>query len=175
MCDYGACTGGIAERGWGLWAVEELASGAFIGYVGLQIPRPDLPLSPCVEIGWRLAHAYWRRGYATEAARGALQVAFERLALPEIVSFTAVPNLRSEAVMQRLGMVADGVFEHPSLPPGHALRLHKLCRLGRAHAASSVPAPPPGSGSALSRSDIASRISRRCCAGVSSACSSERM
>jgi RimJ/RimL family protein N-acetyltransferase len=126
------CTGGIAERGWGLWAVEELASGAFIGYVGLQIPRPDLPLSPCVEIGWRLAHAYWRRGYATEAARGALQVAFERLALPEIVSFTAVPNLRSEAVMQRLGMVADGVFEHPSLPPGHALRLHKLYRLGRA-------------------------------------------
>ena len=123
---------GIAERGWGLWAVEERACGAFIGFVGLSVPRADLPFSPCVEIGWRLAHAYWGCGYALEAARGALRVGFERVGLAEIVSFTAVPNLRSEAVMKRLGMTPDGVFEHPALPPGHALRLHKLYRLGRA-------------------------------------------
>ena len=123
---------GIDERGWGFWAVEERASGAFVGFVGLSIPRPDLPFSPCVEIGWRLAQQYWGKGYAQEAARGALRVGFEHLGLEEIVSFTAVPNLRSEAVMKRLGMTADGVFEHPALPEGHALRLHKLYRLGRA-------------------------------------------
>lgn len=122
---------GFDERGWGLWAVEERASGAFIGFVGLSIPRPDLPFSPCVEIGWRLARAFWRRGYATEAARGALRVGFERLALPEIVSFTAAPNLPSEAVMMRLGMVADGTFEHPGMAAGHPLRLHTLYRLSR--------------------------------------------
>jgi RimJ/RimL family protein N-acetyltransferase len=123
---------GIAERGWGFWAVEERSCGAFLGSVGISVPGADLPFSPCVEIGWRLAHAHWGRGYALEAARGALCVGFERLGLPEIVSFTAVPNLRSEAVMRRLGMMADGVFEHSALPAGHALRPHKLYRLGRA-------------------------------------------
>ncbi|SCK45858.1 Protein N-acetyltransferase, RimJ/RimL family [Variovorax sp. HW608] len=123
---------GIDERGWGLWAVQERESGAFVGFVGLSVPRPDLPCSPCVEVGWRLARAHWGKGYAQEAARGALHVGFERLGLPELVSFTAVPNLRSEAVMQRLRMTADGVFEHPALPEGHPLRPHKLYRLGRA-------------------------------------------
>lgn len=49
------CAEGIARRGWGLWAAEERASGALIGCVGLNVPRPDLPFSPCVELGWRLA------------------------------------------------------------------------------------------------------------------------
>lgn len=123
------CAEGIVQRGWGFWAVEERARGAFIGCVGITVPRPDLPFSPCVEVGWRLAQRYWGQGYALEAARGALRVGFERLALSEIVSFTAVPNLRSEAVMKRLGMTSDGVFAHPALPVGHALRLHKLYRL----------------------------------------------
>ena len=65
----------------------------------------------------------WRRLAAP------LGVGFERLALTEIVSFTAVSNLKSEAVMKRLGMTPDGVFEHPGLPLGHAQRLHKLYRL----------------------------------------------
>ncbi|MBB3177461.1 GNAT family N-acetyltransferase [Variovorax sp. Sphag1AA] len=121
----------IDERGWGLWAVEERASGNFIGFVGLSIPRPDLPCSPCVEVGWRLAPAFWGKGYALEAARAALCVGFERIGLQEIVSFTAALNLRSEAVMQRLGMRADGVFENPALPEGHPLRPHKLYRLDR--------------------------------------------
>ncbi|MBO9512901.1 MAG: GNAT family N-acetyltransferase [Variovorax sp.] len=122
----------IDERGWGLWAAEERASGVFIGFVGLGVPRADLPFSPCVEIGWRLARAHWGKGYALEAARASLCIGFERLGLSEVVSFTAAANLRSEAVMQRLGMRAEGVFEHPALPEGHALRTHKLYRLGRA-------------------------------------------
>ena len=126
------CAEGVAQRGWGFWVAEERASRAPIGFVGLNVPGPDLPFSPCVEIGWRLAHAFWGRGYATEAARAALRVGFERLDLPEVVAFTAVPNLPSEAVMQRLGMRPDGVFQHPALPPGHALRPHKLYRLQRA-------------------------------------------
>ncbi|MDR2186964.1 MAG: GNAT family N-acetyltransferase [Azonexus sp.] len=119
-------------RGWGFWAVEERASGAFVGFAGLGVPPVALPFSPCVEIGWRLASAYWGKGYAHEAARAALRVAFERLALPEVVAFTALPNQRSERLMQRLGMTADGVFEHPALPVGHRLRPHKLYRLSRA-------------------------------------------
>ena len=68
--------------------------------------------------------------YATEAAREALRFGFEVLDLPEVVSFTATANLRSQALMQRLGMVRDvqGDFAHPALPVGHRLRAHVLYR-----------------------------------------------
>ena len=123
----------IAENGWGLWAVEHKASGEFTGFTGLNVPLATLPFSPCVEIGWRFARQWWGQGLATEAARGALQVGFERLGLAEIVAFTAVGNLRSAAVMERLGMHEDkaGAFDHPSVPEGNALRRHRLFRIGR--------------------------------------------
>ncbi len=122
----------IAERGWGFWAVEVKATGAFAGFTGLHVPKPDLPFMPCVEIGWRLLPEFWGRGFATEAAREALRVGFETLGLAEIVSFTAVSNTRSWAVMERLGMTRDeATFEHPTVPEGHVLREHYLYRLGR--------------------------------------------
>lgn len=123
----------IAEKGWGFWAVEDKASGQFIGFTGLNVPMSALPFSPCVEIGWRFAHHAWGRGFASEAARGALQVGFERLGLDEIVAFTGAGNLRSAVVMERIGMTEDvhGAFDHPAVPEGHALRRHRLYRIGR--------------------------------------------
>jgi RimJ/RimL family protein N-acetyltransferase len=122
----------IAERGWGLWVVEVKTTGDFAGYVGLHVPRPELPMMPCVEIGWRLARGFWGRGYATEAAREVLRVGFEGLGLDEIVSFTAVGNTRSWAVMEQLGMVRDAdTFEHPLVEEGSPLRTHVLYRIAR--------------------------------------------
>jgi RimJ/RimL family protein N-acetyltransferase len=122
-----------AEAGFSNWAVELLSSGEFIGFVGLSVPRRQLPFSPCVEIGWRLARPHWGQGFASEAAREALRFGFERLALSEIVSFTALANLRSRAVMERIGLRnAYQDFEHPGVPEGHALRLHCLYRLTQA-------------------------------------------
>lgn len=124
------CEALIEERGWGFWAVELKGNGQFIGFVGLNIPVVELPFSPCVEIGWRLARPFWGKGYATEAAKAALQVGFETLALPEIVSFTALTNIRSQAVMARLGMQRNRVtFEHPGVPLESELREHCLYRL----------------------------------------------
>ncbi len=129
----------FASQGWSNWATEVKASGEFIGFVGLSVPRRPLPCSPCVEVGWRLAHAHWGFGYACEAARGALAIGFERLGLSEIVSFTAIGNLRSRAVMERIGMSnANEDFEHPGVPKGHTLRLHCLYRLQRADWCESV-------------------------------------
>jgi len=120
----------IAERGWGFWVVETKSENEFIGFVGLHIPTSELPFSPCVEVGWRLAAKHWGNGFATEAARGALCVGFEQLGLPEIVSFTSVINLRSRAVMVKLGMRETAeIFEHPNVPVGNALRQHCLYRL----------------------------------------------
>lgn len=121
----------IAEHGWGFWACELKSNGIFIGFVGLNTISDDLPIAPGVEIGWRLDKAHWRHGYATEAARGALKFGFETLGLAEIVAFTAVPNIPSRAVMERLGMQRDpATFEHPRVPPG-PLKTHVLYRLSR--------------------------------------------
>lgn len=126
------CAGAIAERGWGLWAAEVPGVAPFIGFIGLAVVGPGLPCPDAVEIGWRLDLPYWGRGYATEGARAALRFAFDVLALPEIVSFTAVVNRRSQAVMERLSMHRDPqLFEHPRCPEGSAIRAHVLYWLGR--------------------------------------------
>ena len=119
----------IDERGWGFWAVEEEASGLFIGFVGLHTPSNELPFSPCVEVGWRLAKSYWGQGYATEAAHAAIRFAFEQLHLTELVAFTAMANLKSRAVMQRIGMQFVSEFDHPNVPVESGLRRHVLYNL----------------------------------------------
>jgi RimJ/RimL family protein N-acetyltransferase len=101
--------------------------------VGLTVPDFKAHFTPCVEIGWRLAHEHWGRGYATEAALAALDFGFQRLGLAEIVSFTVPANRRSRGVMERIGMTrtpADD-FDHPYLPDGHPLRRHVLYRATR--------------------------------------------
>jgi RimJ/RimL family protein N-acetyltransferase len=120
----------MLNQGWGIWATEIKTTQEFIGVVGLNRPVPELPCSPCVEVAWRLAFPYWGYGYATEAAKGALQVGFDKLHLPEIVSFTALQNRRSRAVMERLKMrEMPETFLHPSLPPDHPLAEHCLYKL----------------------------------------------
>ncbi|WP_286936020.1 GNAT family N-acetyltransferase [Achromobacter sp. UBA4530] len=123
---------GIDEHGWGFWAVEAPGVAPFIGFVGIKPLAPTLPFAPGVEIGWRLAQPFWGRGYASEAADAALRVGFEQVGAEEIVAFTATDNVRSRAVMDRLGMAAEpGCFDHPAVPAGHPLRAHVLYRLGR--------------------------------------------
>ncbi|WKD49653.1 GNAT family N-acetyltransferase [Microbulbifer spongiae] len=120
----------IEEYGWGFWALELKESGEFLGFVGIKPVPDDLPFAPAVEIGWRLAHPHWGKGYATEAARASLAVAFERLQLAEVASFTALPNLRSQRVMERLGMQRDAlVFAHRQVPAESPLSRHCLYRL----------------------------------------------
>jgi RimJ/RimL family protein N-acetyltransferase len=116
----------IARQGWGLWAVERREDGAFLGFTGLKAVPGGVPFAPAVEVAWRLARHAWGAGYASEAARAALAHGFEALKLPEIVSFTATVNLRSQAVMQRIGLTRreDLDFDHPALPKGHRLERH---------------------------------------------------
>jgi RimJ/RimL family protein N-acetyltransferase len=122
----------IDDTGWSNWAVEHVESGTFMGFVGLSVPRRALPFTPCVEIGWRLAKAFWGRGFATEAATSVLRLGFERLKLDEIVSFASLINQPSRAVMERIGMVNSGEdFDHPALPEGSELRRHCLYKITR--------------------------------------------
>jgi RimJ/RimL family protein N-acetyltransferase len=126
-------TANFDQRGYGLWAVEEQGGAPFLGYVGLTVPRFEMPFSPCVEIGWRLAFEHWGKGYAREAAAAALDFGFEILNLDEVVSYTATGNRRSWRVMEAIGMTRrpEEDFNHPALPDGHALQRHVLYRLPR--------------------------------------------
>ncbi len=116
----------IDEHGFGLWAVERREDGVFLGFTGLMTLRDSNPLAPGVEAGWRYARHAWGHGYATEAARAAMDDGFARLGLAQIVAFTATTNLPSQAVMARLGMTRrpDLDFNHPMLPPGDPLERH---------------------------------------------------
>lgn len=120
---YERLRGIIHEQGWGLWAVACPGVSDFIGFIGLSRPRFTAHFTPCVEIGWRLASEYWGKGYATEGAKACLEYGFNTLKLPEIVSFTAVSNVRSQQVMQRIGMVHNPQddFDHPLLAKDHPL------------------------------------------------------
>lgn len=122
----------IDQRGWGNWAVEIPGICRFAGFVGLSSPADWHPCAGNVEIGWRLDSRYWKQGYATEAASEVLGFAFGKLAIQEVVSFTAKSNTPSIAVMQRIGLRWNGeTFEHPRIAEDDPLRHHVVYRLSR--------------------------------------------
>lgn len=122
---------GFAEHGYGPWALEVKGGSAFIGFCGIWQPSFTAHFTPCTEVGWRLAHEAWGRGYATESAEAALAYGFDALGLTEIVAYTGPDNLRSRRVMERLGMSRDPAddFDRPPLTEGAAARPHVLYRL----------------------------------------------
>ena len=97
----------IARDGFGKWALRRKDDGAFLGLCGVSPIFPALPPAPGLEIGWRMVRAAWGHGYATEAARAALQDIFARTDAAEVISFTLPSNARSLAVMARLGLTRD--------------------------------------------------------------------
>jgi RimJ/RimL family protein N-acetyltransferase len=121
------------ELGYGFWAVEVPDVAPCIGFIGLDQETFDAPFTPAVEVGWRLARAYWGSGYATEGAHAALRFGFGIVGLAEIVSYTTPGNVRSRHVMEKIGMTRDPAddFDHPNVAEGHPLRPHVLYRISR--------------------------------------------
>jgi ribosomal-protein-alanine N-acetyltransferase len=124
----------FVRLGFGLWAVEIAGVAEFVGFVGLSEPTFTAHFTPAVEVGWRLARAFWGYGYASEAAAASVAFGFGSARLDEIVSFCVPENRRSRRVMERLGMTNDAAddFDHPRVPIGHRCRRHVLYRLERA-------------------------------------------
>jgi RimJ/RimL family protein N-acetyltransferase len=123
----------IAEHGYGFWAVEIPGVTEFAGFTGISAPGFPVPFPDCVEIGWRLAVAYWGKGYATEAARASLAYGFDALGFGDIVACTVPSNTASRGVMEKLGMThaPEHDFDHPAVEPRHPLRPHVLYHIRR--------------------------------------------
>lgn len=122
-----------ADKQFGPYAVEIPNQTTFAGFVGLWEVSFEAKFTPCIEIAWRMAPAYWGNGYVTEAACAVIHQAFSSSSIREIVSFTVPANTRSWRVMERIGMERDleGDFEHPNVVEGSPLRQHMLYRLTR--------------------------------------------
>ena len=121
----------IARHGFGFFAAEIRDTAEFAGFIGIAHVPFQAHFTPANLNRWRLAEDYWNRGLATEGAAAIVKYGFGSLGLSQIVSFTAVANLRSRRVMEKLGMTHDVAddFDHPHLPDGHTLRRHVLYRL----------------------------------------------
>lgn len=123
-----------ADRSFGLWAVERRDTSEFIGFVGLSVPGWQAAFTPCVEVGWRLGKHHWGNGFAPEAAIAALAWGFANVDPPDdqIVSFATEANVKSQRVMEKIGMIRDleSDFDHPLLPDW-VDRRHVLYRINR--------------------------------------------
>ncbi|MFF7197259.1 GNAT family N-acetyltransferase [Streptomyces sp. NPDC008079] len=112
------------DEGFGLFAVELLASGELAGFTGLSVPTFLPEVLPAVEIGWRLGRQFWGQGYASEAAHATLEFALQDRGLDRVISIAQLGNDASENVMRKLGMVPDRTTTHPV--SGRPVRVHAI-------------------------------------------------
>jgi RimJ/RimL family protein N-acetyltransferase len=124
----------IAEHGFGYWAAERKADGRLVGAIGMMIAGPQGPLAAgAIELAWRVSPDAQGSGLATEGAAACRDWAFANLDAPELVAITSATNVRSQAVMTKIGMVRDPSrdFDHPRLAEDHPLRRHVFYSMSR--------------------------------------------
>ncbi len=125
---YMACEAGHWHlRGYGMWALEEKATGDMVGFCGLWHPGDW----PEIELGWSLFRPARGQGFATEAAKGARFWAYETLGLKTLVSYIDPENEPSKRVAKRLGAsyeqtitlrdTSAEVYRHPAPDGAHAV------------------------------------------------------
>lgn len=126
-------TAHIAEHGFGFWGAERKSDGRLVGAIGLMVMGEDLPTPGAIELGWRLHPDAQGQGLATEGAMAARDWAFRELGVDQVMAITAETNLRSQAVMRKLGMIHDPArdFDHPRLAADHPLRRHVFFSIRR--------------------------------------------
>lgn len=122
----------IENKHLGFFAAELKISKELIGFIGLKEVPDNLPFAPAIEIGWRLAQQFWGQGLASEGALACLEYGFKTLGIESVVSMTPCTNLKSERLMQRIGMCnSKQNFIHPTITPNGSLAEHVLYRINK--------------------------------------------
>ena len=114
----------LRGEGLGFWAVERRDDGAMLGFCGLKRGDAHNPIAGDIEAGWIIDRPYWRQGYALEAMVAAFDWGWAHFDAARIVAITSAINLKSQALMARLGMarLAEGDFDHALIAEGDPLR-----------------------------------------------------
>jgi RimJ/RimL family protein N-acetyltransferase len=112
------------EEGFGLFAVELLASGELAGVTGLSVPEFLPEVLPAVAISWQLGSQFWGQGYASEAAHATLEYALQDRGLDRVISINRVGDDASENVIRKLAMVPERETTHPVY--GYPLHVHTI-------------------------------------------------
>ncbi|MFB6616022.1 GNAT family N-acetyltransferase [Streptomyces sp. NPDC085524] len=112
------------EEGFGLFAVELLASGELIGVVGLTVPDGPPDVLAEIAITWRLGRQYWGQGYASEAAQASLEFALQDRGLDRVIAVNRAGNEESENVIRKLGMAHERDTTDPE--HHHLLQIHGI-------------------------------------------------
>lgn len=99
------------------------SSSEMIGICGLKLAKLDDESTERIEIMYRLAQPFWKRGYATETGRILLEYAFKTLQLAKVIGFIVPENAPSRAVLLRLGMS----FVRKCKYSGHEVELFEIC------------------------------------------------
>lgn len=115
---------GYRHEGLGFWVVERRSDGAMLGFCGLKRGDAHNPIAGEIEAGWIIDRPHWRQGYALEAMVAAFEWCWANFDAPRIVAITSAINIRSQRMMERLGMhrLADGDFDHVLMTPDDPLR-----------------------------------------------------
>ncbi len=109
-------------HGYCYFAVDELSTGKFIGFIGLSPRKLPFFSTPQVDIGWRLAAAVWGKGYATEGAKAVLAFSKNQIGLKEIISIATTQNVASISVMKKIGMTYQRTFDFDALKDTPSLK-----------------------------------------------------
>ncbi len=103
------------EKGYCYFAVDRLDLVEFIGFIGLCDQTFESDFTPCIDIGWRLSPNHWHQGFATDGAIRCLEYAYDTLRLNTVKAIAPVINIKSIAVMKKVGMTEVKQFIHPKL------------------------------------------------------------
>ena len=118
------------EKKYCYFAVDELASGNFCGFIGLCDQNFEASFTPCTDIGWRLDKKFWNKGYATEGAKRCLDYGFREINLTNVKATAPVINVKSIKVMDKIGMKQQLFFNHPRLKGNARLESCVLYEIG---------------------------------------------
>lgn len=125
-----------ARQGFCYFAVDKLENHEFIGFIGLAEQVFEADFTPCIDMGWRLKKIEWRKGYASEGAKACLDFAFKQLAIEKVMAIAPLANIKSEAVMKRIGMKKVKTFQHPKMLQHARLRdcvLYEITKKAHQH------------------------------------------
>lgn len=115
-----------AKNGFTYYATEVLETKEFIGMIGLALQEYKTKFTPAIDIGWRLKHSAWGKGYATEGAKKCIEYAFNQLNIERIIAVCTKRNKKSENVMKKIGLTKIGGFNHPDMTENPEYEEH-LC------------------------------------------------